>query len=113
MTIDELLNKCRKNAQDKVWEYYLDICDGNVEETKEWIEHERKAGVIDKDIKRWTFDNIYQLIRTINKTTLMNDSEKELAIKEIKRCPEYQQAEKEVAMVFANYFYRYKDIYLK
>ena len=113
MTINELLNKCRKNAQDKVWGYYLNICDGDVEETKEWIEHERKAGVIDKDIKRWTMDNIYQLIRTINKTTLMNDSEKELAIKEIKRCPEYQQTEKEVAMVFANHFYRYKDVYLK
>ena len=43
----------------------------------------------------------------------MSDEEKELAIQEIKKCPEYQKTEKDVAMVFANHFYRYKDVYLK
>lgn len=113
MTVNELLNKARQAAVDKVWPYYLDICDGNEEEAREWIEHERKAGVIDRDIKHWTMDNIYQLIRTIKKTSLMSEAEKEAAIAEIHRCPEYQQAEKEVAMCFANHFYKYKDVYLK
>ena len=113
MTTQELLNKARKAAQDKVWSYYLDVCDGDVEETKKWIEHERAAGVIDKDIKHWTIDNIFELIKTIKKTNLMNDAEKEIAIAEIKRCPEYQQCEKEIAMAFANHFVKYKDVYLK
>lgn len=113
MTVNDLLNKARQAAIDKVWPYYLDICDGDEAEAKEWIEHERKAGVIDRDIKRWTLDNIYHVIRTINKTTLMSDAEKKAAIDEIHRCPEWQQAEKEVAMMFANHFVKYADVYLK
>lgn len=113
MTVEMLLNKARENAKNKVWPYYLDICDGNEKETKEWIEHERKAGVIDRDIKHWTLDNIYQIIRTIKKTSLMNDVEKEAAIAEIHNCPEWQEAEKKVTMMFANHFYKYKDAYLK
>lgn len=76
MTIDNLLNKARQAAIDKVWPYYLDICDGDEAEAKEWIKHERKAGVIDRDIKYWTLMNIYQVIKTIKKTSLMNESEK-------------------------------------
>lgn len=113
MTVEMLLNKARENAKNKVWPYYLDICDGNEKEAKEWIEHERKAGVIDRDIKHWTLDNIYQIVRTIKKTSLMNDAEKEAAIAEIHNCPEWQEAEKKVAMMFANHFYKYKDAYLK
>ena len=113
MTVNDLLNKARQSAIDQVWPYYLDICDGDESETKEWIEHERKAGVIDKDIKRWTFDNICDVIRTINKTTLMSEVEKKVAIDEIHKCAEWQQAEKEMAMMFANHFVKYADVYLK
>lgn len=113
MTVNDLLNKARKAANDKVWPYYLEICDGNVEEAKDWIEHERKAGVIDKDVEHWTMENIFKLIRTIKTTTLMSDAEKEAAIEEIKKCPEYRQMEKRVAMLFANHFVQYKDAYLK
>nr|DAH85017.1 MAG TPA: hypothetical protein [Bacteriophage sp.] len=113
MTVNDLLNKARKAANDKVWPYYLEICDGNMEEAKEWIEHERKAGVIDNDIKHWTLDNIHQVIRTISKTTLMSDAEKKAAIDEIHECPEWQQLEREVATMFANRFVQYKDAYLK
>ena len=113
MTIESLLNKARKAAEDKVWSYYLDICDGDVEETKEWIEHERAAGVIDRDIKNWTMDNIHDLIRTIKSTALMNDEEKKAAVAEIKRCPEYQQTEKEIAVMFADHFVRYQEAYLR
>ena len=112
MTVKDLLNKARQDAIDNVWPYYLDICDGDEAEAKEWIEHERKAGAIDRDIKSWTFDNICQLIRTINKSTL-SDAEKEAAIDEIHKCPEWQQAEKETAMMFANHFVKYADAYLK
>ena len=70
MKIETLLNKAREDAKNKVWPYYLDICDGDEKEAKEWIEHERKAGVIDMDIKHWTLDNIYQIIRTIKKKKL-------------------------------------------
>ena len=113
MTVNDLLNKARQSAIDNVWPYYLDICDGDEAEAKEWIEHERKAGVIDRDIKRWTFDNICQVIRTINKTTLMNDTEKKNAISEIHKCPEWQEVENDVARMFANHFVKYADIYLK
>lgn len=113
MTIETLLDKARNSAKNKVWGYYLDICDGDVEETKKWIEHERAKGTIDKDIKHWTIDNIYDLIRTIKKTKLMTDDEKAAAIQEIKKCPEWVQLEKEVAMIFANHFVTYKDIYLR
>lgn len=34
MTIENLLNKARQAAIDKVWPYYLDICDGNETEAK-------------------------------------------------------------------------------
>ena len=113
MTIENLLNKARQAAIDKVWPYYLNICDGNETEAKEWIEHERKAGVIDRDIKRWTLMNIYQVIKTIKKTSLMNESEKDAAIAEIHKCKELQESKKEIAMMFANHFYKYKDAYLK
>lgn len=113
MTVEMLLNKARENAKNKVWPYYLDICDGDEKQAKEWIEHERKEGVIDRDIKHWTLNNIHQIIRTIRKTSLMTDAEKEAAIAEIHNCPEWQEAEKEVAMMFANHFYKYKDAYLK
>lgn len=112
MTVNDLLNKARQDAIDKVYPYYLDICDGDEAEAKEWIEHERKAGVIDKDIEHWTIDNIYQLVRTINKSTL-SDAEKRAAIDEIHKCPEWQQAEKKTAMMFANHFVKYSDAYLK
>lgn len=39
--------------------------------------------------------NIYQVIKTIKKTSLMNESEKE------------------IATMFANHFHNYKDAYLK
>lgn len=91
MTVNDLLNKARKAANDKVWPYYLEICDGNVERAKYWIEHERKAGVIDRDIECWTMENILKLVRAIKKTTLMSNDEKKVAIKEIKKCPEYRQ----------------------
>lgn len=112
-TANDLLNEARQAAIDNVWPYYLDICDGNEAEAKEWIEHERKAGVIDRDIESWTLDNIYQVIRTIRKTTLMSDAEKEAAIDEIHKCPELQRSEKKIAMMFANHFVKYADAYLK
>ena len=61
MTIENLLNKARQAAIDKVWPYYLDICDGNETEAKEWIEHERKAGVRNENnnCRRW-FDRWYR-----------------------------------------------------
>lgn len=113
MTIEMLLEKARKNAVQKTYEWYLNICDGDKEETAEFIEEEKETGTYTKSLERITMDNIYVLIRTIKKTSLMSDEEKELAIQEIKRCPEYQKTEKDVAMIFANHFYRYKDVYLK
>lgn len=113
MTVNELLNKARENAKKVTYEYYLDICDGDVQETKDWIEHEKENGSYQADLKRFTMDNIYKLIRTIKKTKLMNDKEKENAINEIKSCVEYQETEKDVAMIFANHFYKYSDVYLK
>lgn len=113
MKIETLLNKAREDTKNKVWPYYLDICDGDEKEAKEWIEHERKAGVIDMDIKHWTLDNIYQIIRTIKNTSLMSDKEKEAAIAEIHNCPEWQELEKRVAMIFANHLVKYRDAYMK
>lgn len=113
MTVNDLLNKARQAAIDKVWPYYLDICDGDETEAKEWIEHERKAGVIDSDIEYWTINNIHQVIKVISKTALMSDAEKKAAIDEIHRCPEWQQHEKKIAMIFANHFVKYKDVYLR
>ena len=34
MTANDLLNKARQAVIDKVWPYYLDICDGNETEAK-------------------------------------------------------------------------------
>lgn len=113
MTVNDLLNKARQVAIDKVWPYYLDICDGDETEAKEWIEHERKAGVIDEDIEYWTINNIRQVIKTISKTVLMSDAEKKAAIDEIHKCPEWQQYEKKIAMIFANHFVKYADVYLR
>ena len=43
----------------------------------------------------------------------MNESEKDAAIAEIHKCKELQESKKEIAMMFANHFYKYKDAYLK
>ena len=69
-------------------------------------------GAYERTLSRMTMDNIYTLIKTIKKTSLMTDEEKESAIKEIKKFPEYQKTEKDVAMIFASHFYRYRDVYI-
>lgn len=38
--------------------------------------------------------NIYQVIKTIKKTSLMNESEKDAAIAEIHKCKELQESKK-------------------
>ena len=43
----------------------------------------------------------------------MSDAEKKSAIDEIHKCPEWQQYEKKIAMMFANHFVKYKDVYLR
>lgn len=113
MTVEKLLNKAREDARNKVWPYYLNLCDGNEEEALKWIESERKDGVIDDDIKRWTLNNIREIINAIRKTDLMTNEEKEAAIAEIHKCPEHQERNKKVTRMFANHFVKYKDAYLK
>lgn len=105
MTIEMLLEKARKDAVRKTYEWYLEICDGDEKETDRYIQEEKETGAYSKSLERITMDNIYTLIRTIKKTSLMTDEEKELAIQEIKRCPEYQKTEKDVIMMFSNNFF--------
>lgn len=40
------------------------------------------------------------------------EDKKKAAIDEINRCQEWQQAEKKVAMMFANHFVKYADAYI-
>lgn len=38
---------------------------------------------------------------------------RQAAIDEIRKCPEWQQHEKKIAMIFANHFVKYKNVYLR
>ena len=113
MTIQQLLEKARENGKKRNYEDYLEICDGDIEETKEWIEHEKANGCYQRDEEHAIINSIFDLIKTIKRTSLMTEEEKKLAIEEIHKCEEYQRLEKKTAMMFANHFYKYKDIYLK
>lgn len=113
MTVQQLLNKARENGKKKNYENYLEICDGDVEEAKEWIEHEKLNGCYQRDEEHEIAESILDLIRTIKNTSLMTKEEKEAVVDEIRKCEEYQRLEKRVAMAFANHFYKYRDVYLK
>jgi hypothetical protein len=120
MKVNELLNEARQKAIDNVWSYYLDLAEGDEAEAKDWLEEDRESGDIDRKIKSWTLDNIYDAINEICKSTLYSDDEKEAMINEIHECPEYQESEDKIARMFANHIVRYakqvvrcRDTYLK
>lgn len=105
--VNELLNETRQKAIDNEWSYYLDLCYGDEEEAKEWLEEDRENGTTAYDIKYWTLMNIYDLIHEVRKSALYSDDEKDAMIDEINKCPEIQESEDKIARMFADHIVRY------
>ena len=111
MTINQLVEKARQDAVEKTYKFYVEICDG--EYVEEEIEADKLTGEYQREVERFTLNNIYSLIRTIKATELMSEEEKEQAIEYLHNTPEYRDSEKRVAMLFANHFVKYHEVYLK
>lgn len=112
MTVNNLLEKARKEAIKRTEDYYKEICEGCCDYKQE-IENDKLTGKYQKELESFTLDCIYDVKKTIRESTLIDTSQKQQIIDEINKCDEIQKRDSHVAMLFANHFVRYKDVYLK
>lgn len=112
MTVEQLLSRAREAAVVRTEEYYKEICEGCCDYKQE-IENDKLTGEYQSTLRMMTLECIDDVKRTICKTTLITDEQKKQVISEINKCPEIVERRKRVAMIFANHFVRYKDVYLK
>lgn len=110
MTAKDLLDKARKKTEtDLLADYHEGL---NEWQFKDWVLHEKANGNYEREFKSNLFRNIKSIMREIRKNSSISDKERDQLIKDLEQAPEYKEKEKEIMMLFAKHFVKYKDVYL-
>lgn len=114
MTVNDLINRARKEGERRLVEEYKEICDGiDGCDYRLEIQKDKKTGEYQDDLQREIAYCMYDVMNVIRKTERLTKEQKNTVCSVIKQTKEVKMLEKSALETLGNYFTRWNDSYKK